>query len=183
VESLLAQIRALRQTVSDLLDRDQLSRRRLDVEWKEVSLPHCLAEIEQSVRSKVAAQQVQLAVKYLPLSPDRVTTDVRLLVQAGRNLVYHLLAQTQAHEIKVRVGRKDPTHWMLHVTDYDDAALPYGPLLAQAALITPTATVNWLLAEQIVSALQGDLQVGQSGAGQILIQAVFALEPPGGKLN
>lgn len=184
VESLLAQVRSLKQTVSDLLDRDQLSRRRLDVDLKEVSLPHCLAEIEQSARAKVAAQHVNVVVKYLPLAPDRVTTDVRLLVQAGRNLVYHLLAQTQVSEIKVRVGRKDPTHWMLHVTDYPDEALPYGPLvLAQTTVITPQPTVNWLLAEQVITALHGELLVGQSGAGRTLIQAVFEMEPSGGKLN
>lgn len=178
VTSLLAQINDLKQTVSDLLDRDQLSRRRLDVDFKEVSLPHCLAEIEQSVRAKVAAQRVTVVVKYLPLSPDRVTTDVRLLVQAGRNLVYHLLAQTPTNEIKVRVGRKDPTHWLLHVTDYSDESLPYGPLLpAQTSEVAPQPTVNWLLAEQVIAALQGELQVGRSGSGRTLIQAVFEMEP------
>lgn len=183
-ESLLEHVRSLKQMVSDLLDRDQLSRRRLDVDLKEVSLPHCLAEIEQSVRAKVAAQQVTVVVKYLPLAPDRVKTDVRLLVQAGRNLVYHLLAQTPAREIKVRVGRKDPTHWMLHVTDYDDESLPYGPLLpAQTSAVAPQPTVNWLLAEQVITALQGEVQVGQSRAGRTLIQAVFEMEPPGGKTN
>ncbi len=171
--TLLEQTRRLKQTVSDLIDRDQLSRRRLDVNLAAVSLPQCLTEIEQSVRQQAAGQGVRVTLKHLPLSPDRVTTDVRLLVQAGRNLVYHLLAQTHAAEITVRVGRKDLTHWVLQVTDYPDDALPYGPLLSGAPGTAPEPTVNWLLAQQVVTALQGELQVGQIVTGQTVIQVVF----------
>ena len=172
-ESLLGQVRRLKQTISALLDRDQLSRRRLDVQLAVASLPPCLEEIAQNVRSQTLAQGVRVLLDHLPLSPDQVTTDRHLLVQAGSNLVYHLLAQTQAEEILVRVGRKDLTHWLLQVTDYSTHDLPYGPLLSSTVRVTAEPTVNWLLAEQLVAALHGELQVGQNGKGQTLIQVLF----------
>jgi phosphatidate phosphatase APP1 len=163
----------LRQTVTDLLDRDQLSRRRLDVQPATASLPPCLEEMAQAVRTQAHTQGVRVVLDHLPLSPDQVTTDRQLLVQAGRNLLFHLLAQTQADKVLVRVGRKDMKHWLLQVTDYPALDLPYGPLLSNTAPATVEPTVNWLLAEQLVAALQGELQVGQNGKGQTLIQAVF----------
>ena len=172
-ESLLGQVRRLRQTVTDLLDRDQLSRRRLDVQPATASLPPCLEEMAQAVRTQAHTQGVRVVLDHLPLSPDQVTTDRQLLVQAGRNLLFHLLAQTQADKVLVRVGRKDMKHWLLQVTDYPALDLPYGPLLSNTAPATVEPTVNWLLAEQLVAALQGELQVGQNGKGQTLIQAVF----------
>ena len=171
--ALIEQVRRLRQTVADLLNRDQLNRKRLDVSLAPTSLALCLTEIEQSVRPQAVARGVHIAVKHLPLSPDRVTTDVRLLAQAGRNLIYHLLDQTQATEILLRVGRKDATHWIMQVTDYPADVLPYGPLLSNEISVIPEPNVNWLLAEQLVTALRGELQVGQRPTGQLLIQAMF----------
>lgn len=157
----------LSHRVNDLLDQAQLEAGKLKLQIRPFNPRIFIDDVMAKMQVLAQPKGLHLSAEIAPTVPSNLWGDVDRLKQILINLVGNAIKFTEQGEVKIMLGRPDPIHWAMEVSDTGAGI----PVEAQAMIFEPFRQVDSSVTRQ---------QAG-TGLGLAIVKQLVNLM--GGQIN